>query len=475
MSFLLITRRAAAFIRSCLPADPSSWLLLLGATLLFICHSLRWWPQSGYYSAPLFWATCAYLMSLPILAAGVVAFYLGLIGFKKPARRLLDSVLLPAAASLIANLLVALFWFRDVGEPAHFVNQLPGTPHPWKPRVLLALAANLGTGFQFASVGFILIATFFVLYSWGRATLPIHLRAESISEGSSSEGEHRRTMFFVWMMVAMVFLASLPEIALVGLENWIFPHFMWPHPAWIWRLHELLEAVFLFVFVLLAAGRSARKTIPAMLRFPRAKYLAIALLIPPVIANVAPLASFTYARILWTIHDWGKIDTPSLKTFFGLPMLSSVWYFVPAISEEIAWRGYLQPRFIRRYGLVRGIFLVGVVWGAFHFFWDFKPYMTAQAVAIALVVRIVGTICLSYGFAWLTIRSKSILPAAIAHAAYNAFLTSQSLPIHNPLWLTFLLWAIAGVALFRFFPALPPAIVAESDIPPAPEPQPSEV
>jgi hypothetical protein len=121
-------------------------------------------------------------------------------------------MLLPVIVSLSANLIVAFFWFRDVGEPAFFVSQLSGAPHLWELHIFLALVVNLGTGFQFASVGFILTAAFFVLFSWGRATLPIHLPPSSISDAFSSEDEHRRTMLFVWMMVAIVFSRLFPQL-----------------------------------------------------------------------------------------------------------------------------------------------------------------------------------------------------------------------------------------------------------------------
>ena len=182
MSFLLNARRAVAFVRTCLPADPSSWLLLSGATFLFISLSLRWWPISSFNGyRTIIWAGCSRMMSLPILAAGVMGYYLALVGCKKPWRRLLDSVLLPAGAGLAANLIVAFFRFRAVGEPAYFVSQLPGVPHLWEPRILQSLAVSLGPGFQFASIGFVLVAAFFVLYSWGRATLPMRLPAASLA------------------------------------------------------------------------------------------------------------------------------------------------------------------------------------------------------------------------------------------------------------------------------------------------------
>jgi membrane protease YdiL (CAAX protease family) len=215
--------------------------------------------------------------------------------------------------------------------------------------------------------------------------------------------------------------------------------------------------------------------IPAILRAPRAKYLAVALVLPAAIANIGPLAPYLHARMLWSIHVWGTHLPPLPRTLFELPSVLSLWYFVPALIEEIAWRGYLQPRFIRRYGLVRGIFLVGVVWGAFHFSWDFKPSMTARDVGVQLVVRLATMVSVSYVLAWLTIRSDSILPAAVAHAVYNMFIIGFSFPFSNPRWLSILLWAVAGFALFHFFPPPSPTTVAESAIPATPEPEPSEV
>jgi len=101
--------------------------------------------------------------------------------------------------------------------------------------------------------------------------------------------------------------------------------------------------------------------------------------------------------------------------------------------------------------------------------------MTAGDVAVEFAARLASAVSLSYVLAWLTIRSESILPAAVSHAIYNIFVTDRSLATRNPLWLNVALWAVAGVALFHFFPPPSPSTVAESDLPPAPEPQPSEV
>jgi membrane protease YdiL (CAAX protease family) len=414
-------------------------------------------------------------MSLSVFAAGVMGYYLVFVGCKKPGRRLLDSVLLPTAAGLIANLTVAFFWFRDLGEPAHFVAQLPGASHLWEPRILLSLAVSLGTGSQFTSIAFILVAAFFIFYSWGHATLPIHLPPESISDAFSSAEEQRRTMLFVWTAIGLSFLLQVPGIALLIFSDWIRPSASWLYGTWSLWLTQFIGAGALLVFVLVAVGASGRTMIPAMLRIPRAKDIAVAVLLPAAIAIIGPLASYVHARVLWSIHGWGTSVPPVPRTFFEFPSVASIWYFVPALVEEIAWRGYLQPRFIRRYGLARGIFLVGVVWGAFHFSWDFRPSMNARDIGVQLVVRIATMVTVSYILAWLTIRSDSILPAAVAHAVYNMFIIGFSFRFPNPRWLSIFLWAVAGFVLFHFFPPPSTTTVAESAIPPTPEPEPSEV
>lgn len=240
-------------------------------------------------------------MSVPIFTAGVTAYYLALFGCKKPARRLLDSILLPVIVGLATKLIVAFYWFRDPGEPAHFVNQVPGTTHLWQPHILLALAVNRSVGFQFNSVGFIFVPAFFVLYSWGRATLPIQLPAQAISDASIPEDENRRTILFVWMTMAMVFITGLPEPALEVFGSSGIIRFAQLHPDWFYCLRQLFHALLLLAYVRVTLGNGGRKLIPTMLRMPRAIYLAASLLIPAAIAYVGSVASYFHARILGSL------------------------------------------------------------------------------------------------------------------------------------------------------------------------------
>src|SRR5262249_52599287 len=37
-----------------------------------------------------------------------------------------------------------------------------------------------------------------------------------------------------------------------------------------------------------------------------------------------------------------------------------------ALGEEFGWRGYAQGKFIRAFGLLRGLLLLGILWGVWH-------------------------------------------------------------------------------------------------------------
>src|SRR5207244_13356410 len=92
-----------------------------------------------------------------------------------------------------------------------------------------------------------------------------------------------------------------------------------------------------------------------------------------------------------------------------------------AFFEEVIFRGFLQTRFIHGYGLYRGIFLVGVIWAAFHFFSDFSfSSFTDQEVLAKLGFRMFMCVVLRFVLSWLTLRSHSVVRAAVPHSLLYA-------------------------------------------------------
>lgn len=117
-------------------------------------------------------------------------------------------------------------------------------------------------------------------------------------------------------------------------------------------------------------------------------------------------------------QDWG---------FFALNYLLSALAFsalngIAALGEEVGWRGYLQDRFVRRYGRGLGITLLGLVWGFWHLPIILVGYNYPETPVLgALLLFPATTVCASFFLAWLTTRAKSLWPAVLAHGSVNTF------------------------------------------------------
>lgn len=107
--------------------------------------------------------------------------------------------------------------------------------------------------------------------------------------------------------------------------------------------------------------------------------------------------------------------------------LGSLILMVAAVGEEAGWRGFLQGALTQRFGLLKGTLLVGLIWGLWHLPINLAGYNDARhPVLQALVIFPIHTIAISFVLACLMKWSKSVWPAALAHAANN---TIQSGPL----------------------------------------------
>jgi membrane protease YdiL (CAAX protease family) len=94
---------------------------------------------------------------------------------------------------------------------------------------------------------------------------------------------------------------------------------------------------------------------------------------------------------------------------------------VPALGEELGWRGFLLPRLLPL-GTAPAVLLSGVAWGLWHTPLILLGYnYGAETPGWLGVLMMTGT-CVVVGavFAWLRLRSASVWPAALAHGAFNA-------------------------------------------------------
>ena len=92
-----------------------------------------------------------------------------------------------------------------------------------------------------------------------------------------------------------------------------------------------------------------------------------------------------------------------------------------ALGEETGWRGYLLPALLPL-GRLPALLLTGLIWAVWHLPLILLGYEYPGAprglALLAFVVFCVGAGAL---LGWFRLRSNSILPAAVAHGAINAW------------------------------------------------------
>ncbi|HEX4544116.1 MAG TPA: CPBP family intramembrane glutamic endopeptidase, partial [Candidatus Acidoferrum sp.] len=201
-------------------------------------------------------------------------------------------------------------------------------------------------------------------------------------------------------------------------------------------------------------GEENRQVVWNSARLPEPRYVALGLAFPVGIAVFFSTGQYLFDRAIWAARDFGKGFPPQFGSYFGFPDPWLLLLFFPALFEELVFRGLLQRRFVQRYGVYRGIFLVGIVWAAFHFFSDFSfSRLTETDALLRLGSRLLTCLTLSYVFGWLTLRFGSILPAAVAHTIHNVIVFSGFGP--PVAWKEFVrgvLWVVLGWVLFRYWP-----------------------
>lgn len=104
-------------------------------------------------------------------------------------------------------------------------------------------------------------------------------------------------------------------------------------------------------------------------------------------------------------------------------IIAPVINIIPTLGEELGWRGYLLYGLRNSCGSVKAVLFTGIIWGFWHapmiamghnYGTDYPGY---PFIGILLMV----VFCVSIGIveSYLTLRTDSVLPAAICHSAVN--------------------------------------------------------
>lgn len=106
-------------------------------------------------------------------------------------------------------------------------------------------------------------------------------------------------------------------------------------------------------------------------------------------------------------------------------VLAPLLNIVNCFGEEWGWRGYLLPKMLERFKIVPTLLICGVIWGLWHapltmlghnYGVDYWGFPVVGIIAMCLFCIVMGII-----FSYVTIKTKSCIPAIFAHGMLNGF------------------------------------------------------
>ena len=177
-------------------------------------------------------------------------------------------------------------------------------------------------------------------------------------------------------------------------------------------------------------------------RWGAAKYVWLGYLIP--VAYAVPVYLFVWLTGFGGFADtefvrktadtmgWTKFPPTLTLVLFVLftATLGMVGKTSRALGEEIGWRGFLVPELAKVTSFTGVALISGAMWAIYHFpVLIFADYNAGTPVWFGLGCFTLGVIAESFIYAWLTLRSGSLWPAAFLHGSHNLWVQSILTPL----------------------------------------------
>ena len=126
--------------------------------------------------------------------------------------------------------------------------------------------------------------------------------------------------------------------------------------------------------------------------------------------------------IAWILPEFSGKDRiqTNLPSVYIFPIYLLLMIFLGGGQEEIGWRGYIMPYLEKKFGLVIGGFILGIVWAIWHLPLWFVP--GSPQIYLNFFAFILGAIGYSYFFSWVIKASGNrLFSGLVVHGAGNAF------------------------------------------------------
>lgn len=137
-----------------------------------------------------------------------------------------------------------------------------------------------------------------------------------------------------------------------------------------------------------------------------------------------------YAAALLNAQQETPVTTEELKRLMTMQIVIGVVFgpfanIINCFGEEWGWRGYLLPKLLKQFKVVPAVLLDGLIWGLWHapiialghnYGTGYPGFPIVGILAMCVFCIVIGTI-----FSYVTIKTKSCVPAILGHSMINGF------------------------------------------------------
>jgi len=178
-----------------------------------------------------------------------------------------------------------------------------------------------------------------------------------------------------------------------------------------------------------------------LISFKINKWFFVAWLIMPVIMFFSIGISLSFPNVIYSpdmlgmLKRFATILTPAqiehMKNSFATLPINPIWLFLiqgliaggtigalAALGEELGWRGFLLKEF-KEMHFFKAAIIIGFIWGIYHAPVILMGYNYPQHPQIGVFMMTIFCILLTPLLLYITIKSKSVIAAAILHGTMN--------------------------------------------------------
>lgn len=156
--------------------------------------------------------------------------------------------------------------------------------------------------------------------------------------------------------------------------------------------------------------------------------------VPLWIAGFSNFHAPIVARITERFGLHGLATSSSLVSYFlFIATVGMAGSCISALGEELGWRGFLVPQLAKVMPFGGVALTSGVIWSLWHYpLILFANYHGAGPAWYSLMCFTVMVIGISFLFAWMRLKSRSVWTGMFLHASHNIFIQSFFDPLTRP-------------------------------------------